>query len=266
MADVTISELTQGTPNNNALLPYSQGGNTLCVAPSSLLSNAGNISVGNNIGDTLQYLDVTNLNSGNDAGANLRLVTRNAAGTANIAVDITKYKTGALTISNGEPSAAGFISFNVGPLERMRINSNGYVTKPYQPGFKATITSQSQSTGQTILWDTVEYDVPAGSFNTTTGEWTVPQSGRYIVIVNLLSQRNTAGGDWYVDLYVNSGQPYGGRMYTSKAGNSNVHAQLNASGIFYLNTGDKIKTVLTSQVGNVNPTILHNLFCAELLG
>ena len=38
MADVTISQLTQGTPNNAALLPYSQGGNTLCVAPSNVHS------------------------------------------------------------------------------------------------------------------------------------------------------------------------------------------------------------------------------------
>jgi hypothetical protein len=46
MADVTISELTQGTPSNAALLLYSQGGNTLSVAPSALLQNAGNIGIG----------------------------------------------------------------------------------------------------------------------------------------------------------------------------------------------------------------------------
>jgi hypothetical protein len=46
MADVTISSLTQGTPNNAALLPYTQGGNTLCVAPSALLQNIGNVGIG----------------------------------------------------------------------------------------------------------------------------------------------------------------------------------------------------------------------------
>jgi len=266
MADVTISQLTQGTPNNDALLPYSQGGNTLCVAPSSLLNNAGNISIGNNIGNTLQYLDVTNLNSGDNAGANLRLVTRNAAGTSNIAVDMVKYKTGGFTISNGEPSAAGFITFNVGPLERMRINSNGYITKPYQPGFKATITAGTISNGQTVLWNSVEYQTPDNSFNTSTGEWTVPQTGRYLICIGLISNRNQTPGDWYVDLLVNGSTASGGRFYTSKAGTSNVHAQLNGSGIYKLNLGDKIKVFLNSDIGVVAVSSIHNLFCAELLG
>ena len=46
MADVTISQLTQGVPSNAALLPYAQEGNTLCVAASALLQNAGNIGIG----------------------------------------------------------------------------------------------------------------------------------------------------------------------------------------------------------------------------
>ena len=46
MADVTISELNKGIPAGNALLPYSQGGNTLAVAASAILQNAGNIGIG----------------------------------------------------------------------------------------------------------------------------------------------------------------------------------------------------------------------------
>lgn len=46
MADVTISQLTQITPNNNALLPYSQDGTTYSSAPSSLLVQSGNIGIG----------------------------------------------------------------------------------------------------------------------------------------------------------------------------------------------------------------------------
>lgn len=38
MADVTISSLPLGTPAGNALLPYSQGGQTLAVAPSGIIA------------------------------------------------------------------------------------------------------------------------------------------------------------------------------------------------------------------------------------
>jgi len=39
MADVTISSLPLGTPSSSALLPYSQGGSTLAVAPSGIVSS-----------------------------------------------------------------------------------------------------------------------------------------------------------------------------------------------------------------------------------
>ncbi len=260
MADVTISQLTQGTPNNGALLPYSQGGTTLSVAPSALLQNVGNVGIGTSTPNGT--LAVVN-NSGNG------IILQSSASSPNTSIIlITNYNnTGrvALAASSDVTTRPG-MSLITGDTERLIISKDGYVTKPYQPGFKATILTQSQSTGQTVLWDTVEYAVPAGSFNTSTGEWTVPQSGRYLVVVNLISQRNTTGGDWYVDLYADGVIPTGGRMYTSKDGGANVHAQLNASGIFQLNAGAKISTRLSSQVGNVVATNLHNLFCAELLG
>jgi len=153
---------------------------------------------------------------------------------------------------------------------KMTISSAGYVTTPYQPGFKATIISGTVSTGQTVLWNSVEYQTPDNSFNTSTGEWTVPQTGRYLVCIGLLSPRNATAGDWYVDLNVNNTVATGGRFYTSKAGNANVnigvHVQVNGSGIYKLNAGDKIKTILTSGIGDVIVSSLHNLFCAELLG
>jgi hypothetical protein len=49
MADVTISQLTHGTPANTALLPYTQGNITYSVAPSALLQNVGNIGIGTSL-------------------------------------------------------------------------------------------------------------------------------------------------------------------------------------------------------------------------
>lgn len=57
MADVTISSLPKGTPSNSALLPYSQAGQTLSVAPSALLQNTGNIGIGTTTPQTILHVN-----------------------------------------------------------------------------------------------------------------------------------------------------------------------------------------------------------------
>jgi hypothetical protein len=57
MADVMISQLTQGAPSGNALLPYSQGGNTLGTPVSAIFQNAtANIGIGTT--NPQRYLDI----------------------------------------------------------------------------------------------------------------------------------------------------------------------------------------------------------------
>jgi hypothetical protein len=46
MADVTISSLPLGTPSGDALLPYSQGGNTLATSVSAILQNTSRVGIG----------------------------------------------------------------------------------------------------------------------------------------------------------------------------------------------------------------------------
>ena len=45
MADVTISQLTQGTPSGNHLLPYSTGSSTLAVPASGIFQNVSNVGI-----------------------------------------------------------------------------------------------------------------------------------------------------------------------------------------------------------------------------
>jgi hypothetical protein len=111
----------------------------------------GNVTIGtNDAGDTLRYLDIQNTNSSANAGAILRLITRNVADSGNTPVDIVKYKTGGFTISNAETNAAAFTSFNVGASERLRIDSSGNVgIGTASPSRQLTVSGASAAFGIT---------------------------------------------------------------------------------------------------------------------
>jgi hypothetical protein len=256
-------------------LPYSQGGNTLCVAPSALLNNAGNITIGGNIGNTLQYLDVENTNSGDNAGSNLRLITRNPAGTTNVAVDMVKYKTGGFTISNGETSAAGFISFNVGAPERMRINSSGVVTTPYQPYLQAIVNTLITDYNFTdwyapvVKYDNIVKQI-GSNYNTSTGLFTAPVAGVYAVhagVYTITNARVAAGGICY-ELW---GIINGNREMTITDGvaGPSISSIRHGSGFFYLNAGDTfgIKAYGPYSTGyGIEPSGVHSVLRIVLLG
>ena len=97
------------------------------------ISSIGNVSVGTqtNAGNTLRYLDVANYFAGPDAGSILRLLSRNSNDTANVGLDIVKYKAGAARLINYETLGDnGFIAFSTGvnggtPTEKLRITSRG---------------------------------------------------------------------------------------------------------------------------------------------
>jgi hypothetical protein len=273
MADVTISQLNYGLPSSAAFIPFSDNGSTFNVSPSGIFAQTNSLLMVGTTGiasDVFQgsqaVATLTNYNAILRGGWLLNITDKTTTwGDTAARIGVLKVGAGNSWWFSHNADGSGAIHQST-QGDRLLITSAGYVKTPYQAGFKATITAGTISTGQTVLWNSVEYQTPDNSFNTSTGEWTVPQTGRYLVCIGLISLRNTTNGDWYVDLLVNGGTATGGRFYTSKSGNQLVHAQLNGSGIFKLNTGDKIKTLLTSGVGDVAVSSLHNLFCAELLG
>ena len=92
------------------------------------IDSSGNILIGSaDAGNTLRYLDLQNANTGSSAGAIMRFITANTAGTGVTTVDIVKYKSGGFYINNNETNTAAFTGFNVGASERMRIDSSGGV-------------------------------------------------------------------------------------------------------------------------------------------
>ena len=119
MADVTISQLTQGVPAGNNIIPYSTGSDTLGVAASALLQNAGNIGIGTN--NPVTRLTVNGdsfLNYTNSSG----LLIRNL--TSENRIDSYNYP-----ITQGYPLAllGSTVRFQNASIETMRIDSSGNV-------------------------------------------------------------------------------------------------------------------------------------------
>jgi hypothetical protein len=109
---------------------YATGGPIAFATSSSermRISSTGDVQIGTSVdaGNTLRYLDVQNTNVGTSAGAIIRLITNNAAGSATTTVDIVKYKNGQFVLNNND--SAGYTTFGTAGAERMRITSTGNV-------------------------------------------------------------------------------------------------------------------------------------------
>jgi len=99
------------------------------------INSTGDFEMGSqaNVVNNLRTLDVTNKDPSSGAGAAVRLVSTDAAGTGDtVSADLIKYKTGEFTVYNREVNAtAGFTSFVFNPAgvknEVLRITANNRI-------------------------------------------------------------------------------------------------------------------------------------------
>ena len=88
----------------------------------------------------------------------------------------------------------------------MKIDGNGYVTKPSQPSFLAasTIGEQTYSTGQVMVFNTTRHNT-GSHYNTSNGRFTAPVAGKYLFSVNFYT---------YTDIRVSLTLTINGNQYT----------------------------------------------------
>ena len=91
-------------------------------------------------------------------------------------------------------TGGGVFQWYTANTERMRIDSSGIVTMPYQPAFSAgtTVNNYNGAVNTVIQWDYEAYDV-TNNYNTTTRQFTAPVTGLYHFIIRL--QRQSWEGD-----------------------------------------------------------------------
>jgi hypothetical protein len=121
-------------------------------------------------------------------------------------------------------------------IERMRIDSNGRILKPYQPAFAIYDLSFPSGTAGVGTGGTVVSNV-GSCYNSSNGRFTAPVSGTYLF--NLSVQAFNSGSTTYINVSVQvNGSSTVGNFVTGYGGTHNNHTQITGSVIAYLSAND----------------------------
>ena len=145
------------------------------------------------------------------------------------------------------------------PTERMRIDSSGRVTMPYQPAFYAMKNNAEITSTSAIVFEDVYVNI-GSHYNPANGRFTAPVAGTYHFSANFL-KRNGSGRLLFHknDTYYGSGN--------SQAFTSPSETMLAATIIITLAVNDYINVIASIDAGDVysNPNG-HNGFSGFLIG
>ena len=107
----------------------------------------------------------------------------------------------------------------------MQIDSSGRVTKPLTPSFAASRTGGNVGNGNTIVFNSVKFNV-GGHYNNTNGRFTAPVAGRYQFSVGCMAYGGS--GDFQVRIQKN------GSNYFNNNGSGRGHSTFEPYGFTVL--------------------------------
>jgi hypothetical protein len=222
LSDVDGSAATpaiRGTDANTGIffpaadtIAFSEGG-----AEAMRIDNSGNVG----IGETSPTTKLT-LGSGT-------MLVKNASGDSN-----------GLRLYQDTSDTSRVYNFYSGPMvfgtnntERMRIDSSGRVTLPYQPAFWAYTTNTSATfAATTIIFDASPTN-RGSCYNTSNGRFTAPVAGFYVF--GGMLQNNSSSAYLEVEFRVNNAKQNDTQVAQIQSGQKAV-----MSAAYYLNANDYV--------------------------
>ena len=125
--------------------------------------------------------------------------------------------------------------------ERMRIDSAGRVTMPYQPAFFARTASNIANTGagSPFQYPVVEFNI-GGHYNSSNWTFTAPVTGAYLFSAHCILNNYPVNNSVEVVFSRNNGTSYYFDR-NSKTLNVSNRYSLGGSAVIYLGAGDSIK-------------------------
>jgi hypothetical protein len=213
----------------------------------------GNLGIGTNAPFARTHIEI-NAAAGAGSGSAAALWLRNSNQTANNSATIfagnnSSQASAAINfIHNDYTTNAGAISFDTRTnsstyAERMRIDSAGRVTTPYQPSFQAFSSSNVPiGSGTNVLpFNATNFNV-GSHYNTSTYRFTAPVAGVYLFSVNL--NLYTAPGIMMPAVRINgSSEYYGSRLSGNISGDNN----LNLIVLLSLSVNDYVEALSATQ-------------------
>ena len=123
--------------------------------------------------------------------------------------------------------------------ERMRIDANGYITKPNQPCAMAFNAQGQHMAGAAVAqFNSTRFDV-GNMYNSSNGRMTAPVQGRYLVAYSGLHDYNSQNAVGF-DIRINGSNFNGGEGYQARNGTPISTTQLSKTVVLFLNKNDYV--------------------------